>query len=134
MNHLTGEIHEVNVSSASQAAELMEQYKATMSAIKKALVTISGHLDHFLGNEETFELPNGKLIKRIQRVRTEWTREALGKYLDEDQLDLVSSIRKTDAKKMLAEMIEREMLPPSAIKDVESKARNLPSSPFIQVV
>lgn len=133
MNNLTGEISEIEVKSATQAASLRQELKASKSAIEKALKVIDARLDTWLGTYEESVLPNGMKVKRVHRVRTEWQLADLRKYLDEDQISLITTVKKTDAKNMLAELAEHGHVPNNAIKLIEENAIHLPSSPFIEV-
>lgn len=133
LNSLTGEISEMNVESATRAAELLVEFKASYKAIEHAIKTIQNHLDLWLGIDNELHLANGMRVKRIQRERREWVFDELRKYLDEDQVSLVTSIKKTEAKNMLAELIERGHVDPGAIKHMDETADVKGNAPFIEV-
>lgn len=133
INNLTGEVSTIKVGSATKAAEVRQELKASEAAIKKALGQIDAHLNNWLGSDDESRLPNGMLVKRVQRFRSEWSYEVLHKYLDEDQIALVSSVKKTQAKEMLKELVNAGHLDGAVFKDLDENAIPLPSTPFLEV-
>lgn len=133
INNLTGEVSTIKVGSATKAAEVRQELKASEAAIKKALKQIDAHLDNWLGDDQESPLPNGMVIKRVHRYRTEWSYEILRKYLDEDQITLVTTVKKTQAKEMLSELVAAGHIDNGVFKDLEENAIPLPSTPFLEV-
>ena len=54
-NHLTGEITEVEVTSADQAKNLYVELSASESAIKKVKGSLLLYLDQFLGQDDKYD-------------------------------------------------------------------------------
>lgn len=133
MNNQTGEIIEIEINSAVRAAEALQELKASKQAIEKAIKLINARLDNYLGQDDETTLANGMTVKRVHRLRTEWDVEQLKKFLDDDQINLVTTVKKTDAKNMLKELIERGHVEPMAIKYLDETAIPLPTTPFIEV-
>jgi len=133
INNLTGEVSEIPVNSATHAAELRQELKASEAAIKKAITQIDNHLSSWLGQDDEFKLANGMVVKRVYRSRSEWSYEVLRKYLDEDQITLVTTVKKTQARELLKELVDRGHIQGSVFKDLDDNAIPLPSTPFLEV-
>lgn len=133
MNNLTGEVIEIEISSAVRAAEVLTELKSSKQAIDKALRQINARLDGYLGQDDQTQLANGMIVKRVQRARSEWNLEVLKEYLDEDQLSLVTTIKKTEAKAMLKDLVEHGHVKPDVFKVLDETALPLPSTPYIEV-
>lgn len=122
MNYLTGEISEVEIDSASKAAETLKEFKASEKALKEAIKQINNRLMSFMGEQEQFELPNGMLLQKKHTQRSEWQMADLRKFLDADQLEIVTTVKKKDATTLLGELIEQGAINPGAIKILNENA------------
>lgn len=132
-NNLTGEVTEVEVTSAEQAKNLLLELKSSTSALKKAQDNLTNYLDRFLGADEEYQFADGKTLRRRQTVRLEFTTESLRKILDEDQLDVCLKVDMQATAALIAEMMSRNELPGDTLKKLREEAIQKPSSPWVEV-
>lgn len=132
-NNLTGEITEVEVTSAEQAKNLLGELSASENVIRKAKDNLRYYLDRFLGQDEQYAFADGKVLRRVQRTRLEYTVESLRKYLDEDQLDVCLKVDMATANALLLEMQEKGELPAGTLKKIKEEANHISTKPFVEV-
>jgi hypothetical protein len=132
-NHLTGEITEVEVTSAEQAKNLLLELTASKYVIAKAQENIRSYLDKFLGNDKEYQFADGKVLRRKQITKLIYKVESLRKYLDEDQIDVVLKVDTTAANALIQEMMERQELPGDTLKKIREEADVRASSEFVEV-
>lgn len=132
-NHLTGEITEVEVTSAEQAKNLLLELSASERVIKKAKGNLRYYLDRFLGEDEDYLFADGKKLRRVQRESMQYRIETLRKYLDEDQIDVCLKVDTTAANALIQEMIDNGDLPPNTLKLIREDADIKASKPFVEV-
>lgn len=134
INHLTGEVHETEVTSAEMAKDLLLELSASETAIKKTKDRLKGYLDAWLGQDQEYKFADGKVLRRVQREVKQWTIEGLKKAgLDEDTIAVVSKVDMTAASQIVKEMVERGELDPKASKTIEEYAELKASKPFVEV-
>lgn len=132
-NHLTGEITEVEVKNAEQAKNMLFELNASATTIKKAVESLRYYLDRFLGDDETYQFADGKVLKRKQITRLMYRVESLRKYLDADQVDLCMKVDTTAANQIIMEMIEKGELPPNTMTLIRQEADSVSTKPFVEV-
>lgn len=133
INHLTGEITEVEVTSAEQAKNLLIELSASETVIKKAKDSLRYYLDRFLGNDENYQFADGKVLRRVQRSTLVYRIETLRKFLDEDQIEVCLKVDTTAANALVQEMIERGELPPNTLKLIREEADINATKPYVEV-
>lgn len=132
-NHLTGEITDVEVTSAEQAKNLLIELNASETTIKKAKDALRFYLDRFLGDDEQYNFADGKLLRRVQRSVLSYRVETLRKYLDADQMEVCLKVDTAAANSLIQEMIERDELPGNTLKLIREEADIRVSKPFVEV-
>lgn len=132
-NALTGEVTDVEVTSAEQAKNLLLELNASVYALGKAKDNVRGYLDRFLGNDEQYQFADGKLLKRTQRTTLQYTVESLRKYLDEDQIDVCLKVDTPAATALIQEMMERGEVPPDALKTIREEAIQITTKPYVEL-
>lgn len=133
LNHLTGEITDIEVSSADQAKNLYLELAASASAINKAKEALRNYLDDFLGQDDNYQFIDGKVLRRVQRTMLSYRVETLREYLDEDQLAVVLKVDTNAADMLIGEMQERGELPPGTLKKIREQADMTATKPFVEV-
>lgn len=140
-NHLTGEITEVEVTSADQAKNLYVELSASESAIKKVKGSLLLYLDQFLGQDDKYDFADGKMVRRVQRTslvyRVDVVKEVLKENLDKDtyaaSLDVITKLDQKATDALVQEMMERGELPGNTLKLIRDKADHKSTKPFIEV-
>lgn len=133
INHLTGEVTEVEVNSAEQAKNLLIELSASETAIKKAKDSLRFYLDKFLGQDEQYQFGDGKILRRVQRSTLHYRIETLRKYLDQDQIEVCLKVDTIAANALIQEMIERGELPPNTLKQIRDEADIRATKPYVEV-
>lgn len=133
-NQLTGEITEVEITNAEQAKNKLLELTASGKVIEKAISSLKGYLDAFLGDDEQYVFADGKTLKRVQRSTVTYRPEILKKYLDSDQIDVCLKVDKTTTDKLIAEMMEKGELPPDTLKQIREQSDVKSSAPYVQVI
>lgn len=133
INHLTGEVTEIEVSSAEQAKNLLIELSASETAIKKAKDSLRYYLDRFLGQDEQYQFADGKLLRRVQRSTLVYRVESLRKFLDEDQIEVCLKVDTTAANALIQEMIDRGELAPNVLKLIREEADIRAAKPYVEV-
>lgn len=134
INQLTGEITEVEVSSAEQAKNLYIELAASVTAINKAKSQLISYLDDFLGQDNRYDFIDGKILRRVQRTSLVYRIESLRKYgLDQDQIDVVLKVDTKAADALIGEMQERGELAPGTLKKVREEADMKATKPYVEV-
>lgn len=132
-NHLTGEITEVEVNSAEHAKNLLIELGASVAVIKKAQDSLRFYLDKFLGEDETYQFGDGKILRRVQRQTLVYRIETLRKFLDADQLDVCLKVDTSSVNALVQEMVERGELPPDTLKQIRKDAAIKATKPYVEV-
>lgn len=134
INQLTGEITEVEVTSAEQAKNLYVELAASVTAIGKAKNQLLAYLDDFLGQDERYDFIDGKILRRVQRTSLVYRVESLRKYgLDQDQIDVVLKVDTKAADALIGEMQERGELDPGTLKKIRNEADMKATKPYVEV-
>lgn len=133
INHLTGEQTEVEITTAEQAKNLLIELSASESVISKAKENLKYYLDRFLGDNESYQFADGKILRRVQRNRLQYRVETLKKYLDEDQLSVVLKVDTGAANALITEMIAKNELPGDTMRLIKEDADHLPSKAYVEV-
>lgn len=134
INQLTGEITEVEVTSAEQAKNLYVELAASVTAINKAKGQLLAFLDDFLGQDDRYDFIDGKILRRVQRTSLVYRLESLRKYgLDQDQIDVVLKVDTKAADALIGEMQERGELAPGTLKKVRAEADMKATKPYVEV-
>jgi phage host-nuclease inhibitor protein Gam len=133
LNHLTGEITDIEVNSADQAKNLYIELSASATAINKAKDALRNYLDEFLGQDEKYQFVDGKILRRVQRTSLSYRVETLREYLDEDQLSVILKVDTKAADMLIGEMQERGELPPGTLKKIREQADITATKPFVEV-
>lgn len=140
-NHLTGEITEVEVTSAEAAKNLLIELKASYYVLGKAMDSLKSYLDRFLGQDQEYSFADGKMLKRIQRTvlkyRVESVKEVFENIEDEDNraaaLEAVLKVDSSTVNALVQEMMEKGELPMGALKQIREQADQQTSKPYIEV-
>lgn len=134
VNHLTGEITEVEVKGGDAAANEYIKLKASAKAIDNGLKKLLGYIENYMGEDEKMQIGDGYTAYRQQRESRTWTREGLMSVgLDKDAINVASKINMTLAKEIVREAMERGDIPPNAQKLLNESAEVSVSKPFVQV-
>jgi hypothetical protein len=133
VNHLTGEVTEVEVKNAEQAKNLLMELNASVSVIKKAQDSLRYYLDRFLGQDEEYQFADGKMLRRVQRSTLIYRVETLKKFLDEDQIEVCLKVDTNAANELIQEMIDRGELPPNTLKLIREEADVKATKPYVEV-
>lgn len=131
LNVFTGEVEKLEFKNINQLKDIYVQLTTNAAAVKKATERIKRIFDEYLGEQDSFEFPDGYRLKRVQGELLEYRIEDLRKYLDEDQLSLVLKPNVTVLKALIKEMVERNELPGGTWKDIEEHAYHKPKKPFV---
>lgn len=134
VNKLTGEITEKEVKSIDDAKDLYLELSASETAIKNAKKKLAGYLDFSLGQDESYQFGDGKVLRRVQRESMNWTFEGLrGVGLDEDAITTVTKVDMKLARPVVSEMIERGDIAPNSIKTLNESADRSVTKPFVEI-
>lgn len=134
INQLTGEITEIEVSSAEQAKNLYIELAASVTAINKAKAQLISYIDDFLGPDDRYDFIDGKIARRVQRTSLMYRVESLRKYgLDQDQIDVVLKVDTKAADALIGEMQERGELAPGTLKKIREEADIKATKPYVEV-
>ena len=133
INHLTGEVTDIEVKSAEQAKNLYVELSASATAIAKAKDSLKNYLDDFLGQDDKHQFIDGKILRRVQRSRMSYRVEQLREFLDEDQIEVVLKVDTKAADQLIGEMQERGELPPGTLKNIRENADIAATAPFVEI-
>lgn len=130
-NHLTGEISEIEIKSADQAANALEELNASKKALDTAITKLKSFLDYELGDDDQGQFGNF-LIQRVQRTTKTWTVEGMKSVgFDEDALAVISKIDMTAAKQLVDEALQRGEIQPDAKKILNESADIKNTTPYL---
>ena len=133
VNHLTGDVTDIEVKSAEQAKNLYVELSASATAIAKAKDSLKNYLDDFLGQDDKYQFIDGKILRRVQRSRMSYRVEQLREFLDEDQIEVVLKVDTKAADQLIGEMQERGELPPGTLKNIRENADIAATAPFVEI-
>ena len=133
VNHLTGDVTDIEVKSAEQAKNLYVELSASATAIAKAKDSLKNYLDDFLGQDDKYQFIDGKILRRVQRSRVSYRVEQLREFLDEDQIEVVLKVDTKAADQLIGEMQERGELPPGTLKNIRENADIAATAPFVEI-
>lgn len=133
INKLTGEVLEFEYSNPGELKNVYQEAKAAEDTIKRARVKIDTAMDDTLGELDELEVGDGYKFKRIQRSTKKYPRSVVAKYLDEDQMDLVTEVNGKKLKELLADLVKEGHAPQGAWPAIEAAADAKPSKPYVSV-
>ena len=146
INHLTGEVTEVEVTSADQAKNLFLELSASETVIKKAKDSLRNYLDQVLGSDledkAGYRFLDGHVVRRVQRTQLIYRFESVKKYLQDAIKDkdiyaaTIDSITKLDQKAtddLLIEMQDRDEIPHNTLKKIRDEADMKATKEYIEV-
>lgn len=134
INHLTGEISEVEVKGPDTAKNAYLELSASESAIKKAKKQLANFLDEWLGVDEQHRFPDGKVLRRVQRETKQYRVASLRKYLqDEDQIEVCLKVDNKATDVLVGELIEKGELAPGTLKKIKEEADTKATAPFVEI-
>lgn len=134
LNIFTGEVEQKHYKNIDEAVLIYEELNTNMKAAKQAIDDLKRVFGDYLGDDEHQELPSINYeMKWVRGQNLEYRMADIRKYLDEDQIDVVTKPNVTALKKIITEMVEKEELPRGAWKDIEDNAYRKPKKPFVKI-
>lgn len=133
VNTLTGEITQLDYKNIFELKNAMLEIDAWKKAIEKAERQLKADLEYAMGDDEVVEFPDGYRAKRYYNTRYEYKKEIVAKYLDADQLDLVTKIDGVALKSLVKDMSDDHSIEPGAWADIEASADRKNSS-YIRII
>lgn len=120
VNKLTGEIFEYKYRNIEEAEAAYLEVKAMSDALDRAKKKLN---DYIAGQvEDRHQFDNGYTGRWISGQRRRYLPEIVRKYLDEDQLDIVTEINGTKLKKLFGQFVEDGVDIPGAWQNIEANA------------
>jgi hypothetical protein len=133
-NTLTGEIFIFEWKDPLSLRMVYQEVASLITALGVAKERLLRAMDETLGDEDEFNFGDGYTMKRIVSFTTKYPREVVAKYLDEDQLSLVTDVNPTKLKELIKQLADEQKLEPGAWKAIESEAEKTPKKPYIKVL
>ena len=122
VNTLTGEVLDFEYNNLYELKDQYVELEALKAAIDRAHKKMKLDLEFAIGEDEQVDFPDGYRLKRFHRTSYTYKKSVVAKYLDEDQLDLVTQVNGTALKTLVKDMNERGELPEGAWSDIEQSA------------
>lgn len=120
IDKLTGETVDLTYTTIEEAEQLYLQ----IASMYKALERAKGKLTEFIGKEveDEYEFGDSSTGKWVQGSRKKYRMEDVRKYLDEDQIALVTDINSTKLKDFFSQLLDDGKGIPGAWKDIDTNA------------
>lgn len=109
--------------------ELYEQKKLTERAINK----VKDAIGERVSEDEPYQFADGFTARWMTLPRYEYPKEIVAKYLDPDQLDIVTKVDGTKLKTIIKEMVDRKELEAGAWEHIMSSADVKISKPYVRI-
>lgn len=122
VNTHTGEVIEFHYENIQQLKDAYVEMDALLAAFTRAHKKMKQDLEFALGDDEEAQFSDGYRLKRFYRTSYTYRKDVVSKYLDADQLDMVTSINGTALKSMIKELNKDGHLPDGAWADIEGSA------------
>lgn len=124
VNTFTGEVTQFDYANIDQLKSAYLELESYAKTIDRAMKKMKADLEHALGNDDRIDFGDGWALKRFNRSTYEYRKEVVGKYLDPDQLDVVTKIDGVALKTLLKELNTdpATALPNGAWADIEQSA------------
>jgi hypothetical protein len=130
-NKLTGEVIDLEYSTLEEAEHaylLVKSMTDTWERAQKRLVEYMGKQV-----EDKYQFADGATGQWVNPIRRRYRLEDVRKYLDEDQMAIVSEINGTKLKELLAQLVEDGHGLDGAWADIEANAESLPSKSYFKI-
>ena len=120
----TGEQWLIEWKNSEEAKAAWQQLSALKKNVERAEKTIKSQFEEWLlaHDVEHTNFSDGESVKRMATARLKYQKATLRKYLDEEEMDLVTEPVNTLVKNLFIEKAGRGELPEGAFKDVEDNA------------
>lgn len=133
VNTFTGEVIEVDWSSAEQLRDAFKQAKAFEEALKRMRAKIAESVDALIGDDEQYDFGDGFKFMRIQSNTYRYPREVVAQYLDEDQLALVTEVNPRKLKDLVVQLVKEHQIEDGVWKSIEAGAEVTPKRPYVKL-
>lgn len=130
-NKLTGEVVEIELTNIEEAKEIYLALKSTLEIMERA----KGRVGQYIANQvdDRIDFGDGYVGMWVRGTRKHYRLETLRKYLDEDQLALVTEVNPTKLKDLLAQLVEDGHGIPGAWDELEQTADQQPIKPYFAI-
>jgi hypothetical protein len=125
VNTFTGEVLEFQYKNIQELKDAFVNLEAFKAAIERAHKKMKADLEFAMGDDEQVDFADGSRLKRFYRTSYTYNKEVVGKYLDADQLDLVTTVNGTALKSLIKELNANNSLPEGAWSDIELSAEQV---------
>lgn len=133
VNKTTGEILEFAWETLQELKTVYLQLSSLESVIKGSKKKMRNVLDKALGEEEKYDFGDGYTLIRVAPQMKEYPTYIVAKYLDADQLDLVTKIDNKKLEEIIKELVESNSLEPGAWQDIQDNAEIKPIKPYVKI-
>lgn len=133
VNTFTGEVTQFDYTNIDQLKNVYLELKAMKDTLDRAEKKMKADLEYALGNQDQVDFADGYRLKRQYRTTKQYRKEVVAKYLDEDQMDVVTKVDGVALKALIKELNEEKALPAGAWQEIDETAISNTSS-FIQFI
>ena len=141
INHLTGEVSEMDINNLEQAKNAYLELSASESVIKKAKVKLANFIDSGMGQDDRHDFIDGHYVRRVQRTQLVYRIDVVKKYLkevlDKDTynavMETITKIDQVATNAMLVEMQDRNEIPHDTLKHIREEADQKSTKPYVEV-
>lgn len=134
VNTLTGEITEFEYTNIDELKSKYLELDSYAKTIDRAMKKMKADLEFALGDDERIDFTDGWALKRFNRATKEYRKEVVAKYLDDDQLDVVTKIDGTALKTLLKDLTAAGAgLPGGAWQEIEESAHTK-NSEYVRLI
>lgn len=131
LNKFTGETMEFNYSDLQEAEQTYFAIKSMYDILDRAKTKVVSYISAQVDDRVDFE--DGATGQWIAGKRLKYRAETVRKYLDEDQMALVTSIDGKKLKELLAQLVEDGKGIPGAWRDIEAEAEVTNTKPYFVI-
>lgn len=133
VNKQTGEYQEYEYQNSFELKQLYDNLQEQKKSIERALEKVKAELGKEIPEDEPVTFPDGSTAKWMSTPRYDYPKEVVAKYLDPDQLDVVTKVDGTKLKTLVKEMVDKQELPAGAWEDIMNHADTQYTKPFVRI-
>lgn len=130
-NKFTGEVMEFEYHDLESAHQVYLEIKSMFDILDKAKSKVLKYVSDQV--EDRIEFEDGSTGQWVSAQRKRYLPEIVKKYLDEDQLALVTEINGKKLRDFMAQQVEDGVQEPGAWKDIEANAEVVPAKPYFVI-